>query len=98
MGFSEEMKHQMQRNILSRLKKIEGQLRGLQGMVQNGKECEDILIQVRAVQSALKSVGTLVLKSYLLECYGDLGRQPRPEDVLPKLDKTVTLLSKFIGG
>ncbi|MFA5111069.1 MAG: metal-sensitive transcriptional regulator [Desulfobaccales bacterium] len=98
MFFSPEVKEQMQRNILSRLKKIEGQIRGLQGMVGEGRNCDDILTQVRAAQSALKSVSRLVLKSYLLKCYSEIGEKPSPEEVLEKMDKTVTILSKFIGG
>ena len=39
---------EIQKNVLSRLRKIEGQIRGIQNMVSDGKECEDILIQVRA--------------------------------------------------
>jgi DNA-binding FrmR family transcriptional regulator len=70
---SPEIKEQMQRNILSRLKKIEGQIRGLQGMVGENRDCDQILTQVRAAQSALKSVGRLVLKSYLLKCYNEIG-------------------------
>jgi DNA-binding FrmR family transcriptional regulator len=93
-----EMKEVMQRNILSRLRKIEGQIRGLQGMVMGGKECEQILTQLRAAQSALKSVSALVLKSYLTKCYAEIGDHASPEEVYRKLEKTVGLLSKFIGG
>jgi DNA-binding FrmR family transcriptional regulator len=92
------MKEVMQRNILSRLRKIEGQIRGLQGMVVAGKECEQILTQLRAAQSALKSVSALVLKSYLTKCYAEIGEHASPEEVYHKLEKTVGLLSKFIGG
>ncbi|MGO9393703.1 MAG: metal-sensitive transcriptional regulator, partial [Desulfobaccales bacterium] len=47
MYLPDEVKEEMQRNIISRLKKIEGQLRGLQGMVTGGQECEAILTQLR---------------------------------------------------
>jgi CsoR family transcriptional regulator, copper-sensing transcriptional repressor len=60
--------NEMENNILSRLKKIEGQVRGLYGMVSNKRECESILTQLRAAQSALKAVTALVLKSYLTKC------------------------------
>jgi DNA-binding FrmR family transcriptional regulator len=92
-----EMKEEMQRNILARLRKIEGQVRGLQGMVNGGKECEQILTQLRAAQSALKSVTALVLKSYLLKCYSEIGQNPSPDEVFHKLEQTVDLLTKFIG-
>jgi DNA-binding FrmR family transcriptional regulator len=51
------------------LKKIEGQIRGLQAMVAESRECDQILTQVWAAQSALKSVSKLIIKSYLLKCY-----------------------------
>jgi len=98
MLINEQTKEQMQRNVLSRLRKIEGQVRGLQGMIMDGKECEDILIQVRAVQSALKSVGALVLKTYLLKCYSEMGEKPDPEEIFSRMDKMVSVLGKFIGG
>jgi CsoR family transcriptional regulator, copper-sensing transcriptional repressor len=98
MYLPDEVKEEMQRNILSRLRKIEGQIRGLQGMVSDGKECEQILTQMRAAQSALKSVAGLVLKSYLTRCVSELGDHPNPDEMYRKLEKTVSLLTKFIGG
>ncbi len=98
MYLPDELREEMQRNILSRLRKIEGQIRGLQGMVSGDKECEQILTQLRAAQSALKSVTTLVLKSYLTKCYSEIGEKPNPEELYRKLEKTVVLLTKFIGA
>lgn len=97
MYLPDEIKEEMQGNIISRLRKIEGQIRGLQGMVSEGKECEAILTQLRAAQSALKSVSSLVLKSFLMKCYGEIGKEPTPEELYRKLEKTVVLLTKFIG-
>jgi CsoR family transcriptional regulator, copper-sensing transcriptional repressor len=98
MYLPDEMKEEMQRNIISRLRKIEGQIRGLQGMVNGDKECEQILTQLRAAQSALKSVTSLVLKSYLTKCYSEIGQKPNPEELYRKLEKTIVLLTKFIGS
>ena len=98
MYLPDELKEEMQRNIISRLRKIEGQIRGLQGMVNGDKECEQILTQLRAAQSALKSVTSLVLKSYLTKCYSEIGQKPNPEELYRKLEKTVVLLTKFIGS
>jgi DNA-binding FrmR family transcriptional regulator len=98
MYMPESMREEIQANILARLKKIEGQIRGLQSMVKEGRECEAILTQVRAAQSALRAVSKQVLRSYLLKCYYDIGKEPTPDEVLAKLDKTVGVLTKFIGG
>jgi CsoR family transcriptional regulator, copper-sensing transcriptional repressor len=96
--YLDEMKEEMHRNIVSRLRKIEGQIRGLQGMVNGNKECEQILTQLRAAQSALKSVSSLVLKSYLAKCYREMDQKPNPEELYRNLEKTVVLLTKFIGS
>ena len=98
MYLPESMKEEIQRNILARLKKIEGQIRGLQAMVTEGRECDQILTQVRAAQSALRSVSKLVIKSYLLKCYHEISSKPTPEDMLTRLDKIVGVLTKFIGA
>ena len=92
------VKDELQGNILARLKKIEGQIRGLQAMVTESRECDQILTQVRAAQSALRSVSELVIKSYLLKCYHEISSKPTPEDMLTRLDKIVGVLTKFIGA
>ena len=55
--------------IVDRLKKIEGQARGLQKMVEDGRECESILTQLAAVRSAIEGVGALVLNNYMKLCF-----------------------------
>ncbi len=54
--------------LLSRLKRIEGQVRGLQGMVENNAYCPDILIQVSAATSALNSFSKQLLSSHIRGC------------------------------
>ncbi len=94
---SDEIKKQMQREIQSRLKKIEGQIRGLQGMIEADKECEQVLTQARAAHSALKAVCNLIMKVYLVKCYGETTEQ-NAEGVYTKLDKAIDMLSKFIDS
>ncbi len=56
---------------LRRLKNIEGQVRGIQRMVENEKYCVDILTQISAVRAALKSVGMVILKRHIETCVAD---------------------------
>jgi DNA-binding FrmR family transcriptional regulator len=56
------------KEILSRLKKIEGQLRGLQRMAEEEAPCQDILMQMAAATAALKKVGMVVVQTYMQEC------------------------------
>ncbi len=54
--------------ILRRLRRIEGQVRGLQRMIEEQKDCQDILIQVAAVKSAIAQVGLIVFENHAHQC------------------------------
>jgi DNA-binding FrmR family transcriptional regulator len=60
--------HPVNQRALQRLKKIEGQVRGIQRMVEEEKYCIDILTQISAVRAALKSVGMVILKRHIETC------------------------------
>ncbi len=54
--------------ILRRLHRIEGQVRGIIRMVEEGKSCEEVLTQVAAVRSAMEKVGAHIITSRMKEC------------------------------
>lgn len=54
--------------LTNRLKRIEGQIRGLQRMVEEERDCEAILTQLMAARAALDSVGLLIADSFVQEC------------------------------
>ena len=64
--------------ITNRLRRIEGQIRGLQRMVEEQRDCEAILTQLMAARAALDRVGLLVAENYVQECIltedGDLAQ------------------------
>ena len=64
--------------IVKRLKRIEGQIRGLQKMVTEERECESIVTQLAAVRSAIDGVGALVLNNYIKIC-APRGSKADPE-------------------
>jgi DNA-binding FrmR family transcriptional regulator len=51
--------------ILSRLKRIEGQIRGIQGMIIEERPCSDIMVQMAAAKSALNQVSKLILENHV---------------------------------
>lgn len=61
-----------------RLRRIEGQVRGLQRMVEEGRYCADILTQVASVQAALRGVGKLLMRNHLQHCVTDALRSGDP--------------------
>lgn len=58
----------MRSSLVSRLNRIEGQVRGIKGMVEKDVYCDDILNQIAAVQSAMNSVSRLILESHMKGC------------------------------
>ncbi|MGM0883224.1 MAG: metal-sensitive transcriptional regulator [Bacillota bacterium] len=55
-------------NLITRLNRIEGQVRGIKGMIEKDTYCDDVLNQIASVQSALNSVGKLLLEHHLKSC------------------------------
>lgn len=56
------------KNVLNQLKRIEGQIRGLQRMVEDDRYCPEILVQVSAAQEALRKVSQVLLRTHLNHC------------------------------
>jgi DNA-binding FrmR family transcriptional regulator len=59
---------EVKRSVLTRLRRIEGQVRGLQKMVEEERYCADVLTQVSSVQEALRGVGRAMLHNHLRHC------------------------------
>ncbi|MFC7490388.1 MULTISPECIES: metal-sensitive transcriptional regulator [unclassified Knoellia] len=66
-------------DYLKRLRRIEGQARGLQRMVEEEKYCIDILTQVSAMTKALQSVALGLLDEHMSHCVADAARKGGPE-------------------
>lgn len=64
------------KEVLMRLKRIEGQIRGIQRMVEEGAACPDILTQVAAATAAIKKVGTVIVRTYMEECLEESRKEP----------------------
>jgi DNA-binding FrmR family transcriptional regulator len=80
----------------SRLKKIEGQIRGIQKMLGDDRECESILTQLVAVRAAVESVGALVLNNYMKICFRKDGQTE--EDSINSLARCVALWGRVHVG
>ena len=65
--------------VLKRLRRIEGQVRGLSRMVEDDTYCIDVLTQVSAATSALQSVALLLLDDHLSHCVAEATRSGGPE-------------------
>lgn len=80
------------RNLINRLNRIEGQIRGIKRMVEEDAYCTDILIQVAAANAALNSFNKVLLSEHIRTCVADDIREGRDETV----EELVTTLQKLM--
>ena len=80
------------KSLINRLNRIEGQIRGIKGMVENDAYCTDILIQVSAVNSALNSFNKKLLENHIKTCVTDDIIKGKTETV----DELVEVLQKLM--
>lgn len=82
---------------LGRLRRIEGQVQGIQRMVEEDKYCVDILLQLTAVQGAVEQVQKLVLGQHIESCVTDAIRSGNSRDRQKKMDELLEVFSRFSG-
>jgi DNA-binding FrmR family transcriptional regulator len=78
--------------VLARLRRIEGQVRGLQRMVEEDRYCIDVLTQVRAVTSALESMSLLLLEDHVRHCVADAIRAGDGAEKVEELNAAIERL------
>ena len=83
----------MKSNLITRLNRIEGQIRGVKGMIEKDTYCDDVLNQIAAIQSALNSVGKLLLEGHMKSCIIE-RIQAGEHEVIDELLVTVNKLMK----
>lgn len=80
------------KDLVNRLKRIEGQVRGVEGMLESGAYCTDILMQVSAITSALNSFNKVLLGNHVKTCVAENIRAGNDEVI----DELVTTLQKLM--
>jgi CsoR family transcriptional regulator, copper-sensing transcriptional repressor len=79
-------------NLVSRLNRIEGQIRGVKGMIEKDVYCDDVLHQISAIQSAMNSVSRILLEGHMRSCVIERIEQG-DHDVI---DEVLTTISKLM--
>lgn len=80
--------------IQNRLKRIEGQVRGIQKMIDEDRYCVDILIQISAIQSALKNVGFSITERHIKHCVSDAVQSGNGHEAIDELMEVMKQFSK----
>jgi DNA-binding FrmR family transcriptional regulator len=81
---------------LKRLRRIEGQIRGLQKMVEEDRYCADIVIQISSVQEALRGVGKALLRNHLHHCASEAIRNGNKEQASEMYEELLDLIYKHL--
>lgn len=89
---TKERSEEEYKKLINRLNRIEGQIRGIRGMVENSAYCTDILMQVSAVNAALNAFNKELLANHIRTCVADDIRSGKDEMV----DELVSTLQKLM--
>lgn len=82
--------------VTKRLRRIEGQIRGIIKMVEDDKPCEDILVQIGAAKAALHKTGQTILEGHLHHCVLDAVKAGDEEKSLKKLSSAIEQFSRIV--
>lgn len=85
---SEKTKH----NLIVRLNRIEGQIRGIKGLIERDTYCDDVITQIAATQAALNGVARMLLEAHLKSCVAEHIREGDPEI----LDEFMVTIQKLL--
>lgn len=92
-GESGHVPNDLQRQLVNRMNRIEGQVKGIKHMIQKNVYCDDILNQMSAVQSALHSATRLLLESHMNTCVIERLQEGDPE-IVAEFMKTISKIMK----
>ena len=87
-------KHPEYSDLSPRLKRVEGQVAGIQRMVSEGRYCVDILIQFQAIASALKAIEGVVLERHLKSCVQEALQSKNKNQIQEKTKELMNLFFK----
>ena len=81
---------------LRRLRRIEGQVRGIQKMVEEGRYCADILMQISSIQQALQGVSRELMRNHLQHCAAHAARKQSRDSARRVYDEIIDLMYRHI--
>jgi DNA-binding FrmR family transcriptional regulator len=94
------MKPDAKRQAHARMRRIAGQVAGVERMIEEDRYCVDVLLQIAAVRAALDRVGKIILASHVETCVADAFASGNPREQRRKRDELLEVFSRFgrIGG
>jgi len=84
--------HKHRKQVIDRLSRIEGHIRGIKKMVEEDRDCPDLLHQLAAVKAALNKTGELILEDHIESCMVDAVKDGSTEDYVRDLKEAISKL------
>ncbi len=84
--------HKHSKNIINRLNRIEGHIRGIKKMVEEDRACPDLLHQIAAVKAAITKTGEIILNDHIESCLVDAVNQGTTEEYVKDLKEAISKL------
>jgi DNA-binding FrmR family transcriptional regulator len=89
------MKPEAKREARTRLRRVAGQVAGIERMLEDDRYCVDVLMQIAAVRAALDRVGKVVLRSHVETCVAEAFASGRPREREKKLEELLEVFARF---
>ena len=89
------MDERHKQQTVARLRRVEGQIRGIQKMVEEDRYCMDVVAQTRAVVSALRAVEDIIMENHMNTCVAEAFRSADPAEQHEKIDEVMHVLTQF---
>ena len=90
------MDPEIKQSNMTRLRRIEGQIRGLQKMVEDERYCADIIVQIASVQEALRGVSRSLMQNHLRHCATESIRKGSAEEAAAQYDELLELIYRHL--
>jgi CsoR family transcriptional regulator, copper-sensing transcriptional repressor len=81
--------HKERKNVINRLARIEGHIRGVKQMAIDGRDCPDLLLQIAAIRKALDNTAILIFEDHMENCLVDAVHQGNEQEVLQDIKKAL---------
>lgn len=82
--------------LIKRLNRIEGQVKGVQKMIEDERYCVDILVQISAIRSAINKVGNIILENHIKGCVTNSIKKGDENEFEESISELMDIINKFI--
>ncbi|MEA3432229.1 MAG: metal-sensitive transcriptional regulator [candidate division WOR-3 bacterium] len=85
----------VEEECVTRLNKVEGQVKGIEKMIEERRYCVDVVIQIAAAEAALHKVSEIILRNHLETCVTEAFKSPDEEERKRKVDELMEIYTKI---